>query len=154
MRSWGDYDDVIAPPNVESKGALSTNQISSIPVMRVAVKITPLALTHTEPPTPAPSLVTLHSSAASILVLLISDRLQKKISTFFNFKRNNATWPWHRENLIMPPKKDKKGAKKDEKNKEEEKPVEKSEKECQLEAELKKVEDEYKATREKVNELR
>ena len=40
----------------------------------------------------------------------------------------------------MPPKKDKKGAKKDEKNKEEEKPVEKSEKECQLEAELKKVE--------------
>ena len=53
----------------------------------------------------------------------------------------------------MPPKKDKKTAKKDEK-KEEEKPVEKSEKECQLEAELKKVEDEYKATREKVNELR
>ena len=53
----------------------------------------------------------------------------------------------------MPPKKDKKAAKKDEK-KEEEKPVEKSEKECQLEAELKKVEDEYKATREKVNELR
>lgn len=34
------------------------------------------------------------------------------------------------------------------------KPVEKTEKECQLEAELKKVEDEYKATREKVNELR
>ena len=32
--------------------------------------------------------------------------------------------------------------------------MEKTEKECQLEAELKKVEDEYKATREKVNELR
>lgn len=57
----------------------------------------------------------------------------------------------------MPPKKDKKGAKKDAKKddaKEEVKPVEKTEKECQLEAELKKVEDEYKATREKVNELR
>merc|ERR1712123_418973 len=56
-------------------------------------------------------------------------------------------------NADIEREKDKKAAKKDEK-KEEEKPVEKSEKECQLEAELKKVEDEYKATREKVNELR
>jgi len=63
----------------------------------------------------------------------------------------------------MPPKKDKKDKKGKDKGgkdkagkdqKDEGKPVEKSEKETRLEAELKKVEDEYTAAREKVNELR
>jgi len=53
----------------------------------------------------------------------------------------------------MPPKKDAKKGDKGEK-KDEVKTVEKTEKETLLEAELKKVEDEYKATRQKVNDLR
>lgn len=53
----------------------------------------------------------------------------------------------------MPPKKDAKKGDKGEK-KDEVKTVEKTEKETLLEAELKKVEGEYKATRQKVNELR
>jgi len=53
----------------------------------------------------------------------------------------------------MPPKKDAKKGDKGEK-KDDVKTVEKTEKETLLEAELKKVEDEYKATRQKVNELR
>merc|ERR1711917_140383 len=60
---------------------------------------------------------------------------------------------WLKIFLNMPPKKDAKKGDKGEK-KDEVKTVEKTEKETLLEAELKKVEDEYKATRQKVNDLR
>jgi len=53
----------------------------------------------------------------------------------------------------MPPKKDKKAAKEKE-QKEEAKAPEKTEKECQLEEELQRVEEAYRTTRARVNELR